>query len=41
MRELDITDTREKLATYMKRGVLQSSETSPLLRVTGGENKER
>jgi argininosuccinate synthase len=31
MRELDIADTREKIATYVKTGVLQSSETSPLL----------
>jgi argininosuccinate synthase len=33
MRELDIADTREKIATYMKAGVLQSSETSPLMRL--------
>jgi argininosuccinate synthase len=33
MRELDIADTREKIATYMKTGVLQSSETSPLMRI--------
>jgi argininosuccinate synthase len=33
MRELDITDTREKIATYVKAGVLQSSEMSPLLRI--------
>jgi argininosuccinate synthase len=33
MRELDIADTREKIATYMKAGVLQSSETSPLMRI--------
>jgi argininosuccinate synthase len=31
MRELDIADTREKLATYMKSGVLQSADTSPLI----------
>ena len=33
MRELDIADTREKIATYIKAGVLQSSETSPLMRI--------
>ncbi|MCC6195534.1 MAG: argininosuccinate synthase [Burkholderiales bacterium] len=33
MRALDIADTREKLATYMKTGLLQSSETSPLQRI--------
>jgi argininosuccinate synthase len=33
MRDLDIADTREKIATYMKTGVLQSSETSPLMRI--------
>jgi argininosuccinate synthase len=31
MRELDIADTRAKIATYVKSGVLQSSDTSPLL----------
>ncbi|HTP99139.1 MAG TPA: argininosuccinate synthase [Casimicrobiaceae bacterium] len=34
MRELDIADTREKIATYVKAGVLQSSEASPLLRIS-------
>jgi argininosuccinate synthase len=33
MRELDIADTREKIATYVKTGVLQSSEMSPLMRI--------
>jgi len=33
MRELDIADTREKLLTYMKTGLLQSSESSPLQRL--------
>ena len=33
MRELDIADTREKIATYVKAGVLQSSEMSPLMRI--------
>ncbi len=31
MRALDIADTREKLAVYMKTGLLQSAEGSPLL----------
>jgi len=31
MRELDIADTREKIATYIRTGVLQSSADSPLL----------
>ena len=31
MRALDIADTREKIATYMKTGLLQSAEGSPLL----------
>jgi len=34
MRELDIADTREKIATYVKAGVLQPSESSPLLGVS-------
>jgi len=38
MRELDIADTREKIATYIKAGVLQSSETSPLMRI--GDKKD-
>jgi argininosuccinate synthase len=38
MRELDIADTREKIATYLKAGVLQSSETSPLMRI--GDKKD-
>ena len=33
MRALDIADTREKIATYVKTGLLQSSETSPLMRI--------
>ena len=33
MRELDIADTREKIATYVKTGVLQPSEMSPLMRI--------
>ena len=33
MRNLDIADTRDKLATYIKTGVLQSSDGSPLLQM--------
>jgi hypothetical protein len=33
MRALDIADTREKLATYMKTGLLTSTEMSPLQRL--------
>ena len=40
MRELDIADTREKIATYIKAGVLQSSETSPLLGISDGSEFE-
>jgi argininosuccinate synthase len=35
MRELDIADTREKIAVYVKTGVLQSSDMSPLQRIPG------
>ena len=38
MRSLDIADTREKLATYMKTGLLQSAEGSPLLGL--GDSRE-
>ena len=41
MRELDIADTREKLATYSRRGVLQSSEQSPLSRISGDGSKSK
>ncbi|MFO1312142.1 MAG: argininosuccinate synthase [Burkholderiales bacterium] len=39
MRELDIADTREKIATYVKTGLLQASEVSPLMRI--GKKDER
>ncbi len=39
MRNLDITDTREKLLTYMKAGVLLPSEGSPLPRLVAGGDK--
>ena len=37
MRNLDIADTREKLLTYMKTGLLQPSGDSPLPRLTDGD----
>ena len=36
MRNLDIADTREKLLTYMKTGLLRPSESSPLPRLSDG-----
>jgi argininosuccinate synthase len=36
MRNLDIADTREKLMTYVKTGLLQPTEGSPLPRLTDG-----
>jgi argininosuccinate synthase len=36
MRNLDIVDTREKLMTYVKTGLLRPTEGSPLPRLTGG-----
>ncbi len=36
MRNLDIVDTREKLLTYMRTGLLQASESSPLPRLAEG-----
>ena len=40
MRELDIADTREKIATYIKTGVLQSADDSPLLRISGERKQD-
>ena len=37
MRNLDITDTRDKLLTYMKTGLLRPSGDSPLPRLTDGD----
>jgi argininosuccinate synthase len=37
MRDLDIADTREKLITYAKTGLLSPSESSPLPRLTDGD----
>jgi len=39
MRNLDIADTREKLVTYMKTGLLHPSNESPLPRLTEGDAK--
>jgi argininosuccinate synthase len=36
MRNLDITDTREKLLTYVKTGLLTSSAASAVPLLTGG-----
>ncbi len=36
MRNLDIVDTREKLMTYVKTGLLKPAEGSPLPRLTSG-----
>ncbi|HEY5863099.1 MAG TPA: argininosuccinate synthase, partial [Casimicrobiaceae bacterium] len=38
MRDLDIADTREKLLTYAKAGLLGATETSPLPRLTSGDS---
>jgi len=37
MRNLDIADTREKLLTYMKTGLLRPSGDSPLPRLNDGD----
>jgi argininosuccinate synthase len=39
MRNLDIADTREKLVTYVKTGLLRPSADSPLPRLTDGDGK--
>jgi argininosuccinate synthase len=38
MRNLDIEDTRDKLATYMKTGLLQRAGDSPLPRLTDADD---
>ncbi len=38
MRNLDITDTRDKLMTYVKTGLLAPAAGSPLTRLTDGEH---
>ncbi|HZQ62723.1 MAG TPA: argininosuccinate synthase, partial [Casimicrobiaceae bacterium] len=40
MRNLDIVDTRDKLMTYVKTGLLSPSEGSPLPRLTGTDKHE-
>jgi len=40
MRNLDIADTREKLATYMKTGLLRPSGDSPLPRLSDGDKSK-
>jgi argininosuccinate synthase len=40
MRDLDIADTREKLLTYAKTGLLKPTESSPLPRLSGGGEKK-
>ena len=39
MRNLDIADTRDKLLTYMKTGLLRPSGDSPLPRLTDGDKE--
>jgi len=41
MRNLDIADTREKLLTYMRTGLLRPSESSPLPKLTDGDEKPK
>jgi len=40
MRNLDIEDTRGKLMTYARTGLLKAGEDSPLPRLTGGDEKQ-
>ncbi len=40
MRNLDITDTRDKLLTYVKTGLLKPAEGSPLPRLSDAEKPE-
>jgi argininosuccinate synthase len=37
MRNLDIVDTREKILTYVKTGLLRPAADSPLPRLTDGD----
>jgi len=41
MRNLDIADTRDKLMTYVKSGLLQPSGRSPLPRLADGDAHEK
>jgi argininosuccinate synthase len=40
MRNLDITDTRAKLVTYAKSGLLTLNNVSEMPQLSGGSNKE-
>ena len=40
MRNLDIVDTRAKLMTYVKTGLLRPTEGSPLPRLVSGKDDE-
>jgi argininosuccinate synthase len=40
MRNLDITDTRAKLITYAKCGLITLSKGSEMPQITTGSNKE-
>jgi argininosuccinate synthase len=40
MRNLDITDTREKLLTYAKAGLLSLSKGSEMPQLNNGKEKE-
>jgi argininosuccinate synthase len=40
MRNLDITDTRDKLLTYAKTGLLTLSKGSEMPQLTGAREKE-
>jgi argininosuccinate synthase len=41
MRNLDIADTRDKLLTYMKAGLLAPGEGSPLPLLTGDASDDK
>jgi argininosuccinate synthase len=41
MRNLDIADTREKLATYAKSGLLRAPEASAVPRLADDDNAEK
>jgi len=41
MRNLDIEDTRAKLATYMQTGLIGPSGDSPLPRLADGDEKKK
>ncbi len=41
MRNLDITDTREKLLTYAQSGLLVMSKGMEMPKLSGGEDKKQ